>query len=183
MRKPPRFASTIHELCKYVPMSQPWYYLLRKKKGCPVPRKDGTHSIAQWRKFSKARQPSGEKVFQEKRQLELQLLKSRIARNEFELDEARDGTRREILERLTAEFEKALFVLRGNLEKLRLELAPRFSGLDARSIYTLWRNRENEMLVEVVSQLESHNGRKARVKAMPQTSVLNGGGGRVKVYA
>jgi hypothetical protein len=174
-----RFASSVTELCRAIPVSPTWYYFLRKLPNAPRPLKDGRHSIRRWRAFSKKHQPSQQKVVTEKRQLELQLMRAKVEKHQWELGESQDATRKEVLAALTAEFERALYVLRSHFEKVRLELSPRFAGLPVRSIYTLWRQRENQMLKDVVEDLEARTGTMVKVRAVSQSSNgLNGNGGR-----
>jgi hypothetical protein len=172
------YVATVTELITALEISPTWFYRMRRLPDAPKWRKDGRWSVSKWRTFIRKHQPHIQGRTTEKAQLELALLKARLERQNFDLNESRSATRKAVLKELTAEFEWALEVLRSNLEKVRLELAPRFAGLDVKNIYNQWRARESLMFRDVLAELEGRTGATVKVKEARLTRVPSCNGNR-----
>ena len=97
-------------------------------------------------------------------------MRAKVEKHQWELGETQATTRREIFEEFRAEFERALFCIRSHLEKVRLELTPRFAGLDTRSIYNMWKKREAAMFKDVIADLGERISMTVEVRAAPQSN-------------
>lgn len=76
----PRFAQSMTELASILGVSRKALYDWKKLDGSPVPRSDGRHSIAEWRKFMASNDLAG-------RSLDMETLKARKLQAEIDARE------------------------------------------------------------------------------------------------
>jgi hypothetical protein len=171
MRSTKRFARTVAQLCPAVPFSRSEYYRLRKMPGAPLPRSDSTHSIEEWREF--ARKEKSARAPSEKEALELEILRLKAERAKWDLDEARERTRSEILADLMSQFIVVLNSMRLGLERMKSRLAPVFEGRNARSIYDCWTGYEQTLFIDVRKQIERETGVRLDDEALRQYDSRN----------
>jgi hypothetical protein len=152
-------------------MSRTRYFDLRRQPGSPKPRANGTHSIAQWRAFS--RKKVGSAMTTPKMELQLALLQARLDRERFELDQTQGVMEREIRDEFTDSFEGVMRVLRNEFDMMPAEMSPRFVGLTGSEIRNLWRDRQAQAYDNAVRAFTKRTGGRPNVKTMqPKRNVI-----------
>jgi hypothetical protein len=161
-----RFAKNVSQLCMATGYSRREFYRLRRMVGAPIPRSDGSHSIAAWRKFAKvARAKAGPT---EKENLELLCLRQKAELQQLELSERRGEIEGEIHARYMNTLTRALGVFRSELLRMPDLLSPRFEAMSAREIHALWKGQLNEAFGRVHDALTNGRGAPGREKKVIQ---------------
>ena len=149
MKSPHRVSSKV-KLAAQLGISPPTLYAYLRMQDSP-PARNGFWYVSDFRKFITRKQTASP---DERRQLELDLLKARVAKSQHELDEALGKTRREIWKELLRQFEEVLLLARTEFYRMRVELCPRFETRSAREISRLWGTREDETFRTICAELE-----------------------------
>src|SRR5262249_38274021 len=137
-----RFATNKTKLSRCLGISRTLLYEYMRLPDAPAPCVDGRWSVTQYRKFI-ASHGKQVKTTTEKESLLIRKLQLQCEREEYALGEEREKTRKEILDKLLAQFTSAVQMIRTEIYRMRVELSPKFSGsLDARQIYRAWEERE-----------------------------------------
>lgn len=165
-----RYANTVAQLCPAIPFSRSEFYRLRKLAGAPRPRSDGRFAIAEWRRFFKRKRSQANPS--EKEQVELDVLKLKKAKAEYELSEAMQTTYNTVRDDLLSSFVGVLHMVRAGIHRMHGELAPRLSGMDARSAYRLLRDRERVLFAEIYEQLRKRTGGEIQEENTRPTTVI-----------
>jgi hypothetical protein len=154
--KPPSFASNKTKLAHALGIGRSLLYQFARLPDSPLPRANGMWHVPTWRAFIAKKRESVKAS--EKERLQIACLKIRLEREQHELDQARETTRKQILDDLTAQFVAAAQLIRTELFKVKNELCPRFEGQSAREIYRLWTDREGEAFKNVTHELNKRTG-------------------------
>jgi hypothetical protein len=145
------------------------YQYLRLPDSPPV--RNGYYYVSEWRKFITKKRDVME--VGEKQQLQLELLRAKLEREQHGLSESRGTVRQEILNDLQAQFETAAQIIRFQLYRMRMELAPAFAGLSAREIYKRWEHREQTLFDDICRELLKRAGVTVTEKSTrPATNVI-----------
>jgi len=151
----PSRVSSRTKLAAALQISRPTLYAYARLEDSP-PARDGYWYIAEWRRFITRKRDSLQST--EKESLQAALLRAKLAREQYDLDQLKDRTRNEIKESLLTEFLTAAHVIRDKLHRLRGQLAPVFAGASSREIYRLWGTAERELFANVCAELSRRAG-------------------------
>ena len=157
MKAAPRFARNKAEASKLAGMSRVTFYHLEKMPGFPRPKADGRWCVSEIRRFAlkAAKKIEGPN---ERDRLGMELLNLKIKRASQELAEFEAALREQISGPMKAAFTKASYAIRSGIYRMRVELSPRFSGMDARSIFKMWEQRERQLWGIVCADLRKEAG-------------------------
>jgi hypothetical protein len=108
--------------------------------------------VPQFRKFI-ASHRTQVKATTDREALLIRKLQLQCEREAYALGEEREQTRKEILSKLMAQFTAVMHLVRTEIYRMRIELSPKFTGLDAREIYRAWEDREREGFKNVCAKL------------------------------
>jgi hypothetical protein len=129
--KPNRVSSKT-KLATQLGISRQSLYAFMRLPDSP-PARNGYYSVPEWRRYITRRR--GEVKFSEKEALQIAVLKVRLERERFELNEFRQLTRRRIFGELSNAFEFAFQRHVSELRRLVDTLPPRLAGCSASEIH------------------------------------------------
>lgn len=169
MSAPLRVSSKV-KLAAALGISPPTLYAYIRLPDSP-PARNGYWYVSDFRKFITKKRSVME--VGEKQQLQLELMRAKVDRERHALDESRNTTRRTILDELLADFVTAAQVIRFEMYRMRMELAPTFSGMSAREIFKRWEQRERQLFDHVHRELLKRAGVTVTEKdTRPATNVI-----------
>ena len=153
----PRYANRKSDLARLIGISLTRLYQLQRVPGFPRPRADGRWNVREVERFAlnAAKKLVGPN---ERDRLQAELLTLKVRRASQELSEFEAVLREQISEPMKASFLKAGYAIRSGIYRMRVELSPRFSGMDARSIFKEWEQRERQLFGSVCGDLLKEAG-------------------------
>src|SRR6266436_103108 len=106
MKSPSRVSSK-SKLADSLGISRPTLYAFMRLGDSP-PARNGYWNVAEWRQFVTRKKDSVKTC--EKEQLQLALLRAKLGREQYVFGEAKETTRNQILDDVTAQFQSVLFL-------------------------------------------------------------------------
>jgi hypothetical protein len=129
------------------------------------PARHGYYPVSEWHKYITRKRDFLN--MSEKEQLQIALLRAKVEREQFDLDQARERTQKEILKKLMTQFVGIAHLIQTECYRMRIELVPRFEGLSAREISKTWDTRERQMWKTIVAELQKRTGANVEEKDTP----------------
>ena len=157
MKSPLRVSSRV-KLAEALGISRPTLYAFARLPDSP-PARNGYWYVRDWRRFVTRKRGSVKTT--EKEQLQLDLLRTRLEREQHCLSEARSSSYNEARAELLAQVEGVFGLIRTELFHLRVELSPQFEGLNARAIHRAWKDGERRVFERVCKELAKRIGGRA----------------------
>ena len=108
----------------------------------------------------------------EREEIQIALLKAKLAREAYELAEAQQATYLKLRDEMVAHYSTQVELLKAEMCKMRVELSPKFEGLEARRSFTIWDQRESAMLNSAADALQKRVGGKVEPDSRPKENVI-----------
>jgi hypothetical protein len=161
---------SITQLAREIGLSRQWVSELFRLPDHPRPSHLG-HNVEIWRRYISGRAEKIHSVAGEKARLQIDLLRSRLAREAHELDVATQTTRQSVRDELSRGFELVFKIHCEELRRWVSTLPPRLVGLDARSIFRILQDGLQESFDKCLAVLKARTGAKATV-SIPIENVI-----------
>ena len=176
--KPPKYARNKTTLARCLNLGRNKVVELSQEADFPTVSSNGMYEIETVRRWIRAHKLNGNGS--EREAVQLELLKAKLEREKHDLAESRSTTRQKIVDEMLRVFGVCVAMMRTELYQMRYQLAPRFEGLSAREIYSLWEGRERQMYERVYAELRERTGANIEPETTNVVSFsANGNGAKV----
>ena len=156
-------------------ISPPTLYAYLRLPDSP-PARHGYWYVADFRKFITRKR--GAMETSEKQQLQLELLRAKVDKERNGVDVVRSTEREKVTNEHVKAAEASHLIARSELYRMKCELCPRFEGLSARQMFSLWTERERKMYYSICQELRKRGLPVEEENTQPPENVVafNGNG-------
>jgi len=143
----PKHVPSVSALARELSLSRQWCQELFKMEGHPAPTKAG-HNIEKWQRWLSERTEKIGTTAGERTRLQIDMLRHKLAREQHELEVARGAIEARAYRKYAELLDHDHKILSAELRRMPTLYSPRFEGLGAREIFSMWNKALDEAFIK-----------------------------------